>query len=194
MALPHIPVRMLNRFVSAFLCVTLAALAAGGLSSRAAGQAPIPLGAQVVRADGKFILPGLWDSQVSYNWYYGEVMLNHGITSTIDVGIAGEIGAPHRDAVHKGLVRGPRPFTGISRFTNHPIGGTGLETPGTPGRTPKTAEEARALVRTWAELGADMIQIAEGGLPMEINRAVADEARRGGKPTFMRAYGPGLRS
>lgn len=59
------------------------------------GQASIPANAQVIRADGKFILPGLWDSQVSYNWYYGEVMLNYGITSTIDVGIAGEIGAPH---------------------------------------------------------------------------------------------------
>ena len=66
------------------------------------GQTTIPANAQVIRADGKFILPGLWDSQVSYNWYYGEVMLNYGITSTIDVGIAGEIGAPHRDAVHKG--------------------------------------------------------------------------------------------
>ena len=154
------------------------------------GQATIPAGAQVIRADGKFILPGLWDSQVSYNWYYAEVMLNYGITSTIDVGIAGEIGAPHRDAVHKGFIRGPRPFTGLSRFTTEPVGGTGLETPGTPGRTPKDAQEARALVRTWAELGADMIQIAEGGLSMEINRAVADEARRVGKPTFMRAYGP----
>jgi len=156
------------------------------------GQAAIPANAQVIRADGKFILPGLWDAQVSYQWYYGEVMLNYGITSTIDVGIAGEIGAPHRDAVHRGLVRGPRPFTGISRFTNEPVGGTGLETPGTPGRTPATPEEARAFVRTWAELGADMIQIAEGGLPMAINRAIADEAARAGKPTFMRAYGPVL--
>lgn len=156
------------------------------------GQLAVPPGAQVIRADGKFILPGLWDSQVSYNWYYGEVMLNYGITSTIDVGIAGEIGAPHRDAVHKGLVRGPRPFTGISRFTEEPVGGTGLETPGTPGRTPQTADEARQFVRAWVELGADMIQIAEGGLPMEINRAVAEEARKLGKPTFMRAYGPVL--
>ena len=55
------------------------------------GQTTIPAGAQVIRADGKFILPGLWDSQVSYNWYYAEPMLNSGITSTIDVGIAGEI-------------------------------------------------------------------------------------------------------
>ena len=154
------------------------------------GQTSIPANAQVIRADGKFILPGLWDTQVSYSWYYGEVMLNYGITSTIDVGIAGEIGAPHRDAVHKGFVRGPRPFTGLSRFTTEPVGGTGLETPGTPGRTPKTGQEAREFVRAWVELGADMIQFAEGGLPMEIYTAGADEARRLGKPTFMRACGP----
>jgi hypothetical protein len=154
------------------------------------GRIALPANAQVIRADGKFILPGLWDSQVSYQWYYGEVMLNYGITSTIDVGIAGEIGAPHRDAVQNGYVRGPRPFTGISRFTNEPVGGTGLETPGTPGRTPKTAQQAREFVRAWVELGADMIQIAEGGLPAEINRAIAEEARKLSKPTFMRAYGP----
>ena len=35
-----------------------------------------------------------------------------------------------------------------------------------------------------------MIQFAEGGLPMEIYTAGADEARRLGKPTFMRACGP----
>src|SRR5688500_1664756 len=96
------------------------------------GQATIPANAQVIRADGKFILPGLWDSQVSYNWYYGEVMLNYGITSTIDVGIAGEIGAPHRDGVHKGRIRGPRPFSGLSRISSEPVGNTGLETTLTP--------------------------------------------------------------
>ncbi len=89
------------------------------------GQAPIPANAQVIRADGKFILPGLWDSQVSYNWYYGEVMLNYGITSTIDVGIAGEIGAPHRDGVHKGQdtraasVHRPRPDSPPNRRRRH---------------------------------------------------------------------------
>ena len=112
------------------------------------GQATIPANAQVIRADGKFILPGLWDSQVSYNWYYGEVMLNYGITSTIDVGIAGEIGAPHRDGVHKGLVRGPRPFTGLSRFTTEPVGGTGLETPGTP--RPDTEDALRRRASSFA--------------------------------------------
>lgn len=101
-----IPLPMLNRFVCASLCGSVAALAAVVLSPHAAAQAPAPLvidggtlidgnggvpvadavvimqgdriaavsrrgeaaipaNAQVIRADGKFILPGLWDSQVS---------------------------------------------------------------------------------------------------------------------------------
>ena len=59
----------------------------------------------MIDAEGKFILPGLWDSQVSYSWYYGEVMLNYGITSTIDVGNSGEVAIAHRDAVHAGHLR-----------------------------------------------------------------------------------------
>ena len=43
----------------------------------------VPANARVIGGDGKFILPGLWDSQTIYNWYYGEMMLNYGITSNI---------------------------------------------------------------------------------------------------------------
>lgn len=58
------------------------------------GQVFSPAGAQVTKADGKFILPGLWGAQVVYQWYFGEMMLNHGITSTIDVANPGEIAVP----------------------------------------------------------------------------------------------------
>jgi hypothetical protein len=154
------------------------------------GQATIPPNADIIRADGKYILPGLWDSQVSYNWYYGEVMLNYGITSTIDVGIAGEVGAPHRDGVHLGRIRGPRPFTGLGRLQSEDAGGTGLETPLTPGRQPKSVQETRDLARAILTFGADMLQFNDGGLPMEYYRAGFEEARTLGKPVFTRAYGP----
>lgn len=81
------------------------------------GEARYPRDAVVIDARGKFVLPGLWDAMVSYQWFYGEIMLNYGITSTIDVGIAGEIGAAFRDGVLMGKIRAPRAFTGISRFT-----------------------------------------------------------------------------
>lgn len=154
------------------------------------GQVSYPANAQVIKADGKFVLPGLWDAQVSYQWYYGEVMLSHGITSTIDVGNSGEIAVPHRDAVMQGKVRGPRTFTGISRIAKAPEGGTGLETVLSPTRAPKSAEETRELVRTFIAAGADIIMFQDGSLPMEYYRAGFEEARKAGKPVFTRAYGP----
>src|SRR5215212_5331455 len=43
------------------------------------GQVTVPANARVVNATGKFVLPGLWESQTAYSWYFGEAMLNHGI-------------------------------------------------------------------------------------------------------------------
>jgi len=117
-------------------------------------------------------------------------MLNHGITSTIDVGIAGEIGAAFRDGVLMGKIRAPRPFTGISRLTTRPAGGTGLETILTPGRTPGSVEETRELVRAFVDGGADIVMFQDGTLPLEYYEAGFDEARRLGMPVSTRAYGP----
>ncbi|HEY5623099.1 MAG TPA: amidohydrolase family protein, partial [Gammaproteobacteria bacterium] len=154
------------------------------------GDVDIPEGADVIDATGRFVLPGLWDAMVSYQWFYGEIMLNHGITSTIDVGIAGEIGAAYRDGVLQGEIRGPRAFTGISRLTTRPAGGTGLETILTPGRTPSSEQETRELVRAFAAGGADIIMFQDGTLPYEFYEAGFDEARRLGLPLSTRAYGP----
>ena len=71
------------------------------------GQGAVPAGARVINATGKFVLPGLWDSQVAYSWYFGEAMLNHGITASIDVGTDEETAVPHRDSVLHGKVLGP---------------------------------------------------------------------------------------
>ena len=154
------------------------------------GQATYPPNAQVINADGKFILPGLWDAQIVYQWYFPELMLNHGITSTIDVGTPGEIAAPHRDAIIRGKLRGARPFTSISRITTNPAGNTGFETILTPGRTPKSVQETRDLVRAFIEAGADYVIFQDGTLPLEYYRAGFEEAKRLGKPVFTRAYGP----
>ena len=154
------------------------------------GETRYPRNAVVIDARGKFVLPGLWDAMVSYQWFYGEIMLNYGITSTIDVGIAGEIGAAFRDGVLMGKIRAPRPFTGISRFTTRPAGGTGLETILTPGRTPASVEETRELVRAFVAGGADLIMFQDGTLPLEFYEAGFDEARRLDMPVSTRAYGP----
>ncbi len=94
------------------------------------GQSAYPANAWIIKADGKYVLPGLFDSQNSYSWYFGEAMLNHGVTSTVDVGTTGETAVPYRDAVFHGKARGPRAFTGVSRLSvnPNPLVSTGLKT------------------------------------------------------------------
>ena len=151
---------------------------------------PTEDGATVIDAEGRFILPGLWDSQVSYSWYYGEIMLNYGITSTIDVGNSGEVAIAHRDAVHAGLLRAPRTYTGLSRLNAIPDGGTGLETILTPARDPHSVDEARELARAFIEAGADALMFNDGSMPLEYYIAGIEEADRTGTPVFTRSYGP----
>ena len=140
------------------------------------------------------MLPGLFDSQNSYSWYFGEAMLNHGVTSTIDVGTTGETAVPYRDAVFHEKVRGPRAFTGVSRLSvnANALVSTGLENPLTHTRVPKSAEETRQFVRAWIAAGADYILTYDGALPMDYYQAAFDEANKAGKPVFTRAYGPVL--
>ena len=154
------------------------------------GQVNVPAGAQVIDATGKFVIPGLWDAQVSYNWYFGEIMLNNGITATVDVGNSGELAVPHRDAVAHGKIRGPRPFTGISRMSLNPEVGTGLESILTPGRAPKSAAEALDLAKTFLAAGADYLMFTGGDMPMEYYKVAFEEAKRQGKAINARPYGP----
>ncbi len=158
------------------------------------GQISYPANAWVIKADGKYVLPGLFDSQNSYSWYFGEAMLNHGVTSTIDVGTTGETAVPYRDAVFHGKTRGPRAFTGVSRLSANPnaLVSTGFENPLTHTRVPKSAEETRQFVKAWIAAGADYILTYDGALPMDYYQAAFDEANKAGKPVFTRAYGPVL--
>jgi hypothetical protein len=154
------------------------------------GEIDVPDDAITIDAVGKFVLPGLWDAQVSYNWYFGEVMLNYGITSTIDVGNSGEVAIPHRNGVQAGILRGPRPFTGLSRLNRIPDGGTGLETILTPARAPQSTDEAKFLARSFLEAGADALMFNDGAMPMEYYLAGIEVADELGAPVFTRSYGP----
>jgi predicted amidohydrolase len=158
------------------------------------GQSSYPPNAWIIKADGKYVLPGLFDSQNSYSWYFGEAMLNHGITSTVDVGTTGETAVPYRDAVMHGKAKGPRAFTGVSRLSvnANALVSTGFENPLTHTRVPKSAEETRQLVKAWIAAGADYILSYDGALPMDYYVAAMEEARKAGVPFFTRAYGPVL--
>ncbi len=157
------------------------------------GQVPYPANATIIKADGKYVLPGLFDSQNSYSWYLGEGMLNYGITSVVDVGTTGETAVPYRDAVMHGMVRGPRGFTGLSRVSANPnaLVSTGFENILTHTRVPKTPDDVRQMVRTWVANGSDYILFYDGALPsLDFYKAGFEEAAKTNTPVYPRPYGP----
>jgi hypothetical protein len=156
------------------------------------GQVTVPAGARVINAAGKFVVPGLWESQTAYSWYFGEPLLNHGITSSIDVGTEAEVAVPHRDAVLHGKDLAPRAYTGIVRIGSTLPGETGYEMPLNTIRRPKSLEDTREVVRTVLNAGADYVIFYDGAMPFEWYKAGVEEAHKMGKPAFVRAYGPGI--
>ncbi len=157
------------------------------------GQASYPANAQVIQADGKFIVPGLWDSQVNYAWFWGEAMLVNGVTSIVDIGNGEEVGIAYRDAVLHGKVRGPRTFIGIGHIGGaRPGQMTGLETPLSTRQEPKSVAEARETAKRLLAAGADMIMFHDGSFPEEYYKAAYEEAHRAGKAAFLRSNGPGV--
>jgi hypothetical protein len=158
------------------------------------GQVSYPANAQIIKAEGKFVLPGLMDAQVSYSWPFGEAMLINGVTSTLDIGNGGEITVAHRQGVLAGRIRGPRTFTSISHINGvpEPRWSTGLESPLTPARFPKSAQETRDLVKQLIAAGADYINFQDGSLPLDYYKAGVEEAHKAGKAVLIRSYGPVL--
>jgi hypothetical protein len=156
------------------------------------GQVQVPAGATVINASGKYVLPGLWDAQVNYAWYWGEVMLNQGVTSTVDIGDGAEVSIAQRDAVNHGRATGPRQMVGIGHLGgirgNTP--NTGLESALATRKDPKSPDDARMYALRFLGAGADMVMIHDGSYPAEIYQAAFDEAHKAGKPAFCRCGGP----
>ena len=75
------------------------------------GQANYPPNAQVIKADGKFVVPGLWDNHTAPAWFMQELFMNYGVTSIVDTDLGGELAKVHRDAVNAGKIPGPRYFS-----------------------------------------------------------------------------------
>ena len=156
-----------------------------------AGAVQVPAGAQVINANGKWIVPGLWDSQTNYSTFWGELYLNQGVTSQIDIGLGGEDSIPYKDAVNRGLIRGPREFAGVAHF-----GGvnaneiSGYETPFDGRQLPKTLDDVKKGTDALLDAGADMVMFHSGDWDPAWVKWACDEAHMRGKPCTQRAGGP----
>lgn len=148
----------------------------------ASGAVQIPANARVLDAKGKFVIPGLIDGHTHWRGWTGELFLNHGVTSIVDLGNPTDWILAARDAEIGGRIRGPRIFAaagGIDRRRREGEGG-GIGAAG--GTAPyiyyiEGAAQARAVTRSLLERGPDVIKIF-GDLTAEEYQAVTDEAHR----------------
>jgi hypothetical protein len=112
----------------------------------------LPPGVKVVDATGKFVIPGLIDSHVHYNWYEGELFLHYGVTSIFDLG-GGTWSEPMKKGVELGVIRAPRYYHHVSfgdgaNGKDDPLAGTNTARTRTTANvdSPADAEKAVASV------------------------------------------------
>ena len=148
------------------------------------GQARPPAGAQVLKADGKFILPGLSDAHVHYQWWMPELMLHYGVTTVFDIAGSGQWGIAQREAIARGKIPGPRLFTMLESLLA-PWPGRGMV--GVQGQV--TVEKAREVVRRNVAAKSDLFNLRRGLSP-EVFQAAVEEAHKAGLPVVAQPIGP----
>jgi hypothetical protein len=171
-------------------------LVAGNRITQVGRNLRVPAGVQTIDARGKWVVPGLIDAKGNWNWNYGEPNLIWGVTSVMVSGGRNNQGFAERDAINRGVFRGPRLYTtgvtlaGGGRMNNNPDN----YQPGAGNRVIKTADEAVAHVRAMVEAGADIITFQNGDGDYEAHAAGVREAQRLGKGIDFRAMGPRVRA
>lgn len=138
------------------------------------GEVTVPRGARVVRANGKYLLPGLWDMHVHLSWTKATalpLLVANGVTSVRDLG--GRLGEldDWRTKIDAGLLTGPRilragPILNGQKFNTYQM-------------VSGNAEETRGVVRALKEVGVDFLK-THRRMPRESYFALIDEAKKQG--------------
>jgi imidazolonepropionase-like amidohydrolase len=137
------------------------------------GQVSYPANVNVIRLDGRTILPGLIDGHVHLREYQLPMFLPYGITTIADIHNDTAWSIAQREALKSGRIKGPRLFVSGARVTG-PSGA-----PATDGSYVRTVEEARAYVRSLKAAGVDQIKV-DLTITDDQLRAVIDEANAAG--------------
>jgi imidazolonepropionase-like amidohydrolase len=139
------------------------------------GQVSYPANANVIRLDGRTILPGLIDGHVHLRDYQVPMFLPYGVTTIADIHNDTAWSIAQREALKSGRIKGPRLFVSGARVTG-PLG-----PPTTDGSYVRDVEEARAYVRKLKAAGVDHIKV-DLTITDEQLRAVIEESKAAGLP------------
>lgn len=134
------------------------------------GNLAVPPDARTIKADGKFVMPGLWDSHQHTRDFDGLLDINHGVTSVMDMGNVLDWIVTMADVRAKGLSYGPRIFP-----DGMVIGGR----LGPHEWNVKTPEQARWAAQTNIEAGVAFLKVYQEATP-EIVKVAAEEAHKAG--------------
>ncbi|HET9211776.1 MAG TPA: amidohydrolase family protein [Thermoanaerobaculia bacterium] len=136
------------------------------------GEVPVPAGAEVVKARGRMLLPGLWDMHRHFTDIDGILDIAAGVTTGRDMANDTDylLGLKHKwdtgeaigpRVVMAGVIEGPGPYAGPTKVLVD------------------TEEKARAAVDRYAELGYAQIKIYNS-LDPKLVPAIAAEAHARG--------------
>ena len=148
-----------------------------------AGHARVPAGAHIVQANGKYLIPGLWDMHVhlrSPNFateYFFPLLVANGITGVRDMGAALDSALALRRRAEADALFAPRIVVAGPSLAGRPP----WESPAGHLWRVETPEEARAAVDSLHRAGVDFIKVHDF-LPRDVYLAIADEAERLGVP------------
>lgn len=142
-----------------------------------AAQARIPAGARVVEADGRFVIPGLWDMHVHTSRegrarHFWPLFLAHGVTGVREMG-------SYLDTLRHWRAEARRPDSGAPRIVWSSPMLDGVPTSWRHGYGVADAAEARAAVDTMHARGFDFLKVYNR-LSREAYFAIAARARERG--------------
>lgn len=133
---------------------------------------PVPAGAQVVDATGKFLIPGLWDMHV--HWYVRDMFtlfIANGVTGVRQMFGNSDL-LRWRDQIAKGSLLGPRMVVASPIIDGpQPIWPNSIAV--------RNEDEGRKAVRRVKQWGADFVKVY-ALLPRDAYFAIADEAKQQG--------------
>ncbi len=146
------------------------------------GKVKVPPDSRVVDAEGRYMIPGLWDMHVHSMLegrpeYFFPLFIANGITGVRDMGggFSFDRLSQIRKQLASGKIVGPRLGAVAGRILDGPGARTNV------GLAVGTADEAKQAVKAFKQGGADFIKVYDW-LSREVYLAIVDEAKQQGLP------------